>query len=66
MNNLSRIEQEIIIMFNEAESTATIETHNGRLKRKLDRLAAYRPNETTAQNGNDVQESTPSRNGGRL
>ena len=61
MNNLSRIEQETIILFNqetiilfnEAESTATIETHNGRLKRKLDRLAAERPNEATAQNGND-------------
>ena len=53
MNNLARIEQETIILFNEAESTATIETHNGRLKRKLDRLAAERPNEATAQNGND-------------
>lgn len=53
MNNLSRIEQETIILFNEAETTATIETHNGRLKRKLDRLATERPNEVTAQNGND-------------
>lgn len=53
MNNLSRIEQETVILFNEAESTATIETYNGRLKRKLDRLAAERPNEVTAQNGND-------------
>jgi hypothetical protein len=64
MNNLSRIEQETVILFNEAETTATIETHNGRLKRKLDRLAAERPNEVTAQNGNDGEESTPSRNGG--
>ena len=31
MNNLSRIEQETVILFNEAEPTATIETHNGRL-----------------------------------
>ena len=53
MNNLSRIEQETVILFNEAESTATIETYNGRLKRKLDRLATERPNEVTAQNGND-------------
>ena len=53
MNNLSRIEQETVILFNEAEITVTIETHNGRLKRKLDRLAAERPNEVIAQNGND-------------
>ena len=53
MSNLSRIEQETIILFNEAETTATIETHNGRLKRKLDRFAAERPNEVTAQDGND-------------
>ena len=53
MNNLSRIEQETIILFNKAEITATIETHNGRLKRKLDRLATERPNEVIAQNGND-------------
>ena len=50
MNNISRIEQETVILFNEAESTATIETHNGRLKREL---AAERPDEVTAQNGND-------------
>lgn len=53
MSNLSRIEQETIILFNEAEAAATIETHNGRLKRKLDRLAAERPDEVTAQDGND-------------
>lgn len=53
MSNLSRIEQETIILFNEAETTAAIETHNGRLKRKLDRLAAERSDEVTAQDGND-------------
>ena len=32
---LSRIEQETIILFNEAEPTASVYTYNGALKRKL-------------------------------
>lgn len=41
--SISRLEQETIINFNEAEPTASIYTHNGALKRKLAKLAAERP-----------------------
>lgn len=41
----SRLEQETIINFNEAEPTATIYTHNGALTRKLEALADQRPEE---------------------
>lgn len=43
--NLSRYEQETIINFNEEESTASVYTHNRTLRRKLDKLAADRPND---------------------
>ena len=36
---ISRLEQETIIGFNEAEATASVYTHNGALKRKLEKLA---------------------------
>lgn len=39
----SRLEQETIIGFNEAEATASVYTHNGALKRKLEKLARERP-----------------------
>ena len=42
---ISRLEQETIINFNEAESTATVYTHNGALVRKLEGLADQRPGE---------------------
>ena len=35
--SISRLEQETIIGFNEAEATASVYTHNGALKRKLAR-----------------------------
>ena len=41
--NLSRLEQETIITFNEAESFAEVYTHNGRLKRRLAELLEKRP-----------------------
>ena len=41
--NLSRLEQETIITFNEAESFAEVFTHNGRLKRRLAELLENRP-----------------------
>lgn len=41
--NISRLEQETIIGFNEAEATASVYTHNGALKRKLEKLAKERP-----------------------
>lgn len=40
---VSRLEQETIIGFNEAEATASVYTHNGALKRKLEKLARERP-----------------------
>lgn len=40
--SISRLEQETIINFNEAEPTAIIYTHNGALKRKLAKLAEER------------------------
>ena len=40
---ISRLEQETIIGFNEAEATASVYTHNGALKRKLEKLAKERP-----------------------
>ena len=42
---MTRLEQETIINFNEAEPTATIYTHNGALTRKLETLAEQRPTE---------------------
>lgn len=38
--SLSRIEQETIILFNEEEKTATVETCNKRLKKQLDQYCA--------------------------
>ena len=43
--SINRLEQETIINFNEAESTATVYTHNGALVRKLEGLADQRPDE---------------------
>ena len=43
--SINRLEQETIINFNEAESTATVYTHNGALVRKLEELADQRPDE---------------------
>ena len=64
MNNLSRIEQETVILFNEAESTATIETHNGRLKRKLDRSRRRDRMKSPHRMGTTAQGNMPSRNDG--
>lgn len=44
---LSRLEQETIIIFNEEEPTATIQTYNGRLKRRLEQIKQNRPNEVS-------------------
>ncbi len=41
--NLTRYEQETIINFNEAETTASIYTYNGTLRRRLEQLAKDRP-----------------------
>ena len=43
--NLSKIEQETIISFNEGEETADVYTHNPRLKRRLMELHQQKPND---------------------
>lgn len=43
--SLSKIEQETVVLFNEAEPTASIYTYNGALKRKLASLCDTRPSE---------------------
>lgn len=47
--NLSLYEQETIINYNEADSTASIYTHNRALRRKLDKLAQERPGDCHRQ-----------------
>ena len=44
---LSRLEQETIILFNEAEPTAEIYTHNKKLREKLERLSQKHPDKIT-------------------
>jgi hypothetical protein len=44
---LTKLEQETIILANEEESLAQIETWNGRLKRKMEKLLTERPDEVT-------------------
>ena len=45
MSELTGYERETIISYNEAEKTANIHTHNKPLRRKLEKLAADRPEE---------------------
>ena len=47
--NLSLYEQETIINFNEADSTASVYTHNKTLIRKLDKFAQERPGDCHRQ-----------------
>jgi hypothetical protein len=42
--SLSRLEQETIILFNEKEDTASVDTCNGALIRKLDKRTALQEN----------------------
>lgn len=42
---LTRLEQETIIIFNEAEELAEVFTYNGRLKNKLNKLCKEHPEE---------------------
>ena len=61
--NLSLYEQETIINFNEADSTASVYTHNRALIRKLDKLAEERPGdchrEKTSHDGKAVDYIIP-------
>ena len=43
--SISKIEQETVILFNEAETNASVYTYNGTLKRKLSGLCSTRPEE---------------------
>ena len=43
----SAVERETIILYNEGEPTAEIETHNAAMKRRLDALRRGRPEEIT-------------------
>ncbi len=45
MSELTNYERETIISYNEAEKTANVYTHNKSLRRKLEKLAAERPEE---------------------
>lgn len=40
---LSKLEKETILTYNEAEATATVYTHNRALLHRLEKLAAQRP-----------------------
>lgn len=61
--NLSLYEQETIINFNEADSTASVYTHNRALIRQLDKLAEERPGdchrEKTSHDGKAVDYIIP-------
>lgn len=61
--NLSLYEQETIINFNEADSTAIVYTHNRALIRQLDKLAEERPSdchrEKTSHDGKAVDYIIP-------
>lgn len=61
--NLSLYEQETIINFNEADSTASVYTHNRALIRRLDKLAEERPGdchrEKTSHDGKAVDYIIP-------
>lgn len=63
--NLTRYEQETIINFNEAETTASVYTHNGALRRRLEQLAQDRPEDCrfvkTSHDGKAVEYTIPKR-----
>ena len=49
----TRLEQETILLFNEAEKLASVYTHNKRLKGKLERLLEDRPDEMSLDYNGD-------------
>lgn len=50
---LTNLEKETIILFNEAETTASIQVHSSRLRRRLDQLHAERPEEVSLDHNGD-------------
>lgn len=51
--NLTLQERETVILFNEADPTASVYTHNAALRRRLAALAAERPTECIAVRFNE-------------
>ena len=49
----SKLEQETIINFSEAEATATVYTYNGKLRRRLEQLERDRPDEVSRNYNKD-------------
>ena len=47
MSKVNAAERETIILYNEAESTAEIETQNAAMKRRLENMRRERPEEIT-------------------
>lgn len=56
---LTKMEQETIVLFNEAESTAEIYTHNTKLKNKLRRLTNKCLFLSVNDSGNSVSVTVP-------
>ena len=50
---LSKLEQETIINFNEAETAATVSARNGRIRRRLEQLERDRPGEVNRDYNGD-------------
>lgn len=46
---LSKLEQETIVLFNEAEATASVYTHNKKLREKLERMALKFPDKVALE-----------------
>jgi hypothetical protein len=57
-NNLTQEEKETIILFNEADNTASVTTFNGALIRKLSALCETRPDEATGKGPDESGEFT--------
>ncbi len=51
---LSRYEKETVILYNEAETEASVYTHNPKLKEKLKRLSKKYPDQITFQSSNCI------------
>lgn len=56
---LSKLEQETIILFNEAEDTATVYTHNDKLIKQLDAMCIKHPEMCGFKNYCENQNTKP-------
>jgi len=57
MIKLSRIERETVILYNEAEATAEIETYNAAMKRRLDIIRRKHPDCITLVRHDDYADT---------